>query len=714
MDKMIERIARQLNIKSRQVFAVVELLDSGATIPFISRYRKEQTGNLDEELIARIRDQRKQLAELEERRQKIIKSIDEQGKLDDELLDKLQSADHMNQLEDLYLPYKSKRKTRAIKAVEKGLEPLAAIIMSQKQADVEMLAQRFVQSKNEVNTVDEALEGAIDIMAAWINERLSARNKIRSLLWREGLLESKRSSKETDNPDVYRDYFQYAEKIRQIPSHRYLAMIRGENDHVLTVKASVEKEKAVAVLSSVFIRERNHPTAKWIEKAIVESYRRLLLPSLETEIRGELKSRSDIKAIDIFKNNLYQLLMAPPLGPKRVLAIDPGFRSGCKIVCLDAQGHLQENATIYPHPPQNQDKAAAKKIATLVEVHQIEAIAVGNGTAGRETEVFLQKKVKFPHELTVVTVNENGASVYSASKIARKEFPDYDVTVRGAVSIGRRLMDPLAELVKIDPQSIGVGQYQHDVNQTLLAESLDDVVMRCVNAVGVDVNTASRELLSYVSGIGPSLAEKIVQYRQHNGAFHNRRQLYDVPGMGKKSFEQAAGFLRIKNPDQPLDQTAVHPESYYIVQKMAAHLGVEVKDLIRNSSLLKAIRANDFLDDSKGQYTINDILTELEKPGRDPRAKIKNFSFDRSIKSIADLTPGMVVPGQVTNITAFGCFVDIGIKENGLIHVSQLADRFIRDPNEVVVLNQQLEVKVLSVDIDRKRIQLSLKAVNTK
>lgn len=714
MEKIVQQIAKELQVRPKQVGAVIELLDSGATIPFISRYRKEQTANLDEEQIAQIRALRKQWTELEDRRQKIIKSIDEQGKLDEELLGKIQSVDQLNQLEDLYLPFKSKRKTRAMKASEKGLEPLAATIMSQKHAHIETLARRFVQPQNNVYTVDEAMEGAVDIMAAWINERLSARNKVRTLLWREGLLESKRSSKDADNQDTYRDYFQYAEKIRQIPSHRYLAIIRGENDHVLTVKVSVNKERAVAVLSSVFIRERNHPSAKWIEKAVVDSFKRLLLPSLETEIRGELKGRSDAKAIDIFKSNLYQLLMAPPLGPKRVLAIDPGFKTGCKIVCLDSQGHLQENATIYPHPPQKQEKAAAKKISTLVEVHQIEAIAVGNGTAGRETEVFLQKKVKFPHELTVVTVNENGASVYSASKIARKEFPDYDVTVRGAVSIGRRLMDPLAELVKIDPQSIGVGQYQHDVNQTLLAESLDDVVVRCVNAVGVDVNMASKELLSYVSGVGPSLAEKIVQYRHHNGAFHNRRQISDVPGMGKKSFEQAAGFLRIKNPDQPLDQTAVHPESYYIVQKMAAHLGVEVKDLIRNSSLLKTIRADDFLDDSKGQYTINDILTELEKPGRDPRAKIKNFSFDRSIKSIADLTPGMVVPGQVTNITAFGCFVDIGIKENGLIHVSQLADRFIRDPNEVVVLNQQLEVKVLSVDIDRKRIQLSLKAVDTK
>lgn len=707
MEKQIRQISGLTNLPDKGVKNVLELLEQGATIPFIARYRKEMTGNLDEEQITTIRDTSRKLAELEDRRESILRSIDEQGKLTAELQEQLESAESISQLEDLYLPYKSKRKTRADKAAEKGLEPLAATIMSQKRQDVAQLANKFVDPSKNVHTADEALQGAGDIMAAWINERIAARNRVRRLLWREGKIESKISKGKEAAAEKYSDYFDYSENIRRIPSHRYLAISRGEKEGLLNVKLVIDQDIAMQQLEPVFIGSEGE-TASLIRKAMKDSLKRLMQPSLESEIRSELKERSDAKAIEIFRSNLYQLLMAPPLGEKRVLAIDPGFRTGCKVVCLDGQGNLLDNDTIYPHPPQRDTSMAAKKIRSLVDAYRIEAIAVGNGTAGRETEAFLQN-IKFNREVVAVTVNESGASVYSASKVARKEFPEYDVTVRGAVSIGRRLMDPLAELVKIDPQAIGVGQYQHDVDQGRLAQSLDDTVMKCVNAVGVEVNTASSQLLTYVSGIGPALAENIVKYREIHGPFGDRQQLKKVPKLGPKAFEQSAGFLRIKNGKQPLDASAVHPESYHVVKKMAATAGVKPENLIRNSELIKSFNPRDFVSEKAGLFTVTDILRELEKPGRDPRENIKKFEFDTSLKSIEDIKPGLIIPGQVTNITAFGCFVDIGIKENGLVHISELANRFVSDPAEVVVLNQQVMVKVLSVDLARKRIQLSMK-----
>ncbi len=665
------------------------------------------TGNLDEEQIGEIRDTAKKLAELEDRRNSILKSINEQGKLSEELREQLESAESISQLEDIYLPYKSKRKTRAGKAVEKGLEPLAGMIMSQKQQNLRQFARRFINTSKDVNSVDEALQGACDIMAAWINERIAARNRIRRLLWNEGMIESKISKGKEQEAEKYSDYFDYSEGLRRIPSHRYLAINRGEKEGLLSVKLTIDTDKAAEQLQPVFIRAESEASS-FIRKAIKDSLKRLMLPSLESEIRSELKERSDTKAIEIFRSNLYQLLMAPPLGEKRVLAIDPGFRTGCKIVCLDGQGNLLDNVTVYPHAPQRETAVAAKKIRSLVDAWRIEAIAVGNGTAGRETEAFLQK-IKFNRQVVAVTVNESGASVYSASKTAREEFPEYDVTVRGAVSIGRRLIDPLAELVKIDPKAIGVGQYQHEVDQGRLSRSLDDTVMKCVNAVGVEVNTASRQLLTYVSGIGPAVAENIVKYREEHGPFDDRQQLKKVPKLGPKAFEQSAGFLRIKNGRQPLDASAVHPESYHIVRKMAASAGVKPEKLIRNSRWIKKLDIKDFVSEDAGVYTVGDILKELEKPGRDPRENIRKFEFDSTLRSIDDIKPGMVIPGQVTNITAFGCFVDIGIKENGLVHISELANRFVSDPAEIVVLNQQVMVKVLSVDMERKRIQLSMK-----
>lgn len=712
MENLIRQIAASLKLPDTGISGVLQLLDEGATVPFIARYRKERTGKLDEEQITAIRDKRKQLMDLEDRRQSIINSIDEQGQLDDELKSKLLAADTMNQLEDLYLPYKSKRKTRASKAAEKGLEPLAAMIMSQKHDDVNQIAGRFVNTEKGVSSREEAIEGALDIMAAWVNERVAARNRIRSMLWREGLIRSKvaKGMAEQEEAARYRDYFDYTENIRRMPSHRYLAIIRGEKEKLLSVKLEVNTEHAMQQLEPLFIKSRGE-CAVLIRKALEDGFRRLMLPSLETEVRASLKERSDEKAIEIFKSNLSQLLMAPPLGGKRVLAIDPGFRTGCKLVCLDEHGNLLDNDTIYPHPPQRETGAAAKKLRSLADAYNIEAIAIGNGTAGRETEVFIQKKVKFNRDLVAVIVNESGASVYSASKVARAEFPGYDVTVRGAVSIGRRLMDPLAELVKIDPKSIGVGQYQHDVDQNKLSQALDDIVMQCVNKVGVDLNTASKELLTYVSGIGPVLAQNIVDYRKEYGAFNSRAALKKVPKLGPKAFEQAAGFLKVKNSRQSLDESAVHPESYHVVTKMAHSMDVKTEQLMRNKSLIARLDASDFVDKNTGLPTVLDILKELEKPGRDPRENLKNFEFDRSIRSIEDVKPGMILPGQVTNITAFGCFVDIGIKENGLVHISNLANRFVSDPSEIVVLNQQLMVKVMSVDMDRKRIQLSVKDV---
>lgn len=712
MTNISSKIALETDLALDHINGVLSLLDEGATIPFIARYRKEKTGNLDEEQITTIRDIRKKIEDLNARRAAILKNIGEQGKLHDKLRLKIEQASTLSELEDLYLPFKGKRQTRAGKAIEKGLEPLAAMIMSQNHENIDQLAGRFVNPGKNVSSLEEALEGASDIIAAWVNERIAARNRIRRMFWQQGAIVASlsKSMEDAETADRYRDYFDYSEQIRKLPSHRYLAIIRGENEGVLNVKLDIDKDNAANDIERLFVRSAGQ-SAKIIQNAVKDGLKRLMLPSLESEIRSVLKERSDDKAIEIFKSNLYQLLMAPPMGGTRVLAIDPGFRTGCKIVCLDEHGNLLDNDTVYPHPPQQESAMAAKKIRSLVDAYNIEAIAIGNGTAGRETEVFLQKKAKFNKDMIAVMVNESGASVYSASKIARAEFPEYDVTVRGAVSIGRRLMDPLAELVKIDPKSIGVGQYQHDVDQNKLSQALDDTVKQSVNRVGVDVNTASRELLAYVSGIGPALAHNMVEYRKVNGAFKNREALKKVPKLGPKAFEQAAGFLKITNSDQPLDESAVHPESYHIVKQMAQKLAVTPKKLIRNEPLLKQLDPADFVSDSKGLPTIRDILKELEKPGRDPRKNLKNFEFDRSLKSIEDVKPGMLIPGQVNNITAFGCFVDIGIKENGLIHVSELADRFVSDPGEVVVLNQYVKVRVLSVDKERKRIQLSLKQV---
>ena len=711
MEMIISQIAEKAAINEKNVRSVLELLDEGATIPFIARYRKEMTGDLDEQQIVNLRDTYSQILKREERRNTIIQSIEEQGKLTPELKEKINSVQSLNELEDLYLPFKKKRKTRASKAIEKGLEPLAGYIMNQNPGDPYKKATQFVDESREVNNTDDAIAGAMDIMAAWINERLQARHKIRKFFWQNGVLYSQKlKDYSEEQAHKYKNYFDYRGYIKKIPSHRYLAIIRGEKEGYLNVRFEIDTENALELLEPLFITSSGDK-AQLIQKAMSDSLKRLMLPSLETEIRAELKQRSDKKAIEIFQSNLYQLLMAPGMGEKRVLAIDPGFKSGCKVVCLDESGNLLDNANIYPHPPQKEITQAAKKLRSLTDAHKIDTIAIGNGTAGRETEVFVQSKIKFNKDIVAVMVDESGASVYSASRIARQEFPDYDVTVRGAVSIGRRLMDPLAELVKIEPKSIGVGQYQHDVDQKQLSQSLEDIVIQCVNRVGVDVNTASKELLTYVSGIGPGLAQNIVDYRKTQKQFSSREDLKKVSKLGPKAFEQAAGFLRIKNGTQPLDESAVHPESYHIVRKMAKSLEVKPEDLIRNRELIRRINSDEFVEGEIGLPTIRDILKELEKPGRDPRENLKSFEFDRSLHKIEDVKPGMILPGQVNNITAFGCFVDIGIKENGLIHVSELAERFVSDPAEVVVLHQQLKVKVISVDTERKRIQLSLKQV---
>lgn len=710
MERLIPQIANHANTSERNVQNVLKLLEEGATIPFIARYRKEMTGDLDEQQIISIRDTHHQLIKREERREVILRSIDEQGKLTPELKKQINNVQTLNELEDLYLPFRKKRKTRASKAIEQGLEPLAGYIMNQSDGDPFKKALMFIDESKGVHNSDEAINGAMDIMAAWINERLQARNRMRKFVWENSVLFSQKSKEYTEEKaHKYKTYADYREYVKKIPSHRYLAITRGEKEGYLNVRFEVDNNLAAKRIEPLFVKTSGKK-AELIRTALMDSLKRLMLPSLETEIRSELKQRSDKKAIEIFQSNLYQLLMSPGMGEKRVLAIDPGFKSGCKVVCLDDSGNLLDNDTIYPHPPQKDAVQAAKKLRSLTDAYKIDAIAIGNGTAGRETEVFVQSKVKFNKDIVAAMVDESGASVYSASKVAREEFPEYDVTVRGAVSIGRRLMDPLAELVKIDPKSIGVGQYQHDVDQKDLAKSLEDIVIQCVNRVGVDVNTASKELLTYVSGIGPGLAQNIVDYRK-NTAFVSRDELKKVPKLGPKAFEQAAGFLRIKNGKQPLDESAVHPESYYIVRKIAKSLGVKPEKLIRNSELLQQINPKDFVEADVGLPTVQDILKELEKPGRDPRENLKTFEFDRSLRSIEDVKPGMVVPGQVNNITAFGCFVDIGIKENGLIHVSELADRFISDPAEVVVLHQHVQVKVISVDTERKRIQLSLKQV---
>lgn len=700
-------IASTLNIKESQVSKTVDLLESGATIPFISRYRKEVTGGLDEVQITAIKEQNDKLNELVKRRETILKSIEEQEKLTPELKNRIENCWNSSELEDIYLPYKPKRQTRAEIARKKGLEPLANIIMLQQRIDVQSKAQAFV--KGDVKDVKEAIAGACDIIAEQINEDEYARNSIRNLFQREAVLTSKVVKGKEEEGDKYRDYFDFSEKLNKVPSHRILAIRRGESEGFLRVNIAPDEDAALERLDKRFLKgDNDNEATNYVADAIEDGYKRLLKPSIETEFGALSKEKADEDSIHVFTENLRQLLLAAPLGEKRVLGIDPGYRTGCKLVCLDAEGNLLHNETIYPHPPQKEMSKAGSKVVKLVTTYNIDAIAIGNGTASRETEHFITN-LRYEKEVQVFVVSENGASIYSASKVAREEFPDYDVTVRGAVSIGRRLMDPLAELVKIDPKSIGVGQYQHDVDQTKLKKSLDLTVESCVNLVGVNVNTASKHLLTYVSGLGPALAQNIVDYRASNGAFRSRKELMKVPRMGEKAFEQCAGFLRIAGAENPLDNSAVHPESYHVVESMAKDLKCTVKDLIDNKDLKKSLKLEKYVSDKVGLPTLNDIMDELDKPGRDPRKGIKVFEFDPNIKTIEDLREGMTLPGIVTNITNFGCFVDVGIKENGLVHVSELADRFVSDPTEVVSLHQHVEVRVLSVDTSRKRVQLSMK-----
>lgn len=703
----INKIAGSTGIPPASIEKTAQLLKSGATIPFISRYRKEMTGSLDEVQITGIRDLLSQLEELDKRRASILASVEEQDLLTPELEKAIQNAPTLSELEDLYLPYRPKRKTRATVAIARGLEPLAKIIMEQGDIDLSEKARDFTDIEKEVGTAEDALAGARDIMAEWINEDSRARARIRLLMERDAVIYCHvNKGKETEG-QKYETYFKWQEKAREAPSHRILAMFRGEKEGFLKIHIFPEQEAAHSILEKLFVKN-NGGCAQQVQMALLDAYKRLLLPSLETEMRNMLKEKADKKAIRVFGENLRQLLLAPPLGQKRILAIDPGFRTGCKVVCLDEEGRLLHNETIYPHPPTGKKGPAMAKIQSLVNAYRIDAIAIGNGTAGRETEN-LVRKIRFDTDIVAIMVNESGASVYSASDIAREEFPDYDVTVRGAVSIGRRLADPLAELVKIDPKAIGVGQYQHDVNQKLLKQALDDVVMSCVNAVGVEINTASKQLLTYVSGIGPALAESIVEYRNTNGPVKSRRELLNISRLGARAFEQSAGFIRVAQSENPLDKSAVHPESYDLVEQMAKDLGASVADMIQDKTLHQKIRLNQYVTNDRGLPTLQDIMGELDRPGRDPRKQFDLFAFDQNITKMEDLREGMVLPGIVTNITAFGAFVDIGIHQDGLVHISELADRFVRDPAEIVTLNQKVQVRVLSVDTARKRIALSMK-----
>lgn len=705
---MISYIISQTQLPEVSVKNTIALLNEGGTIPFISRYRKERTGNLDEIQIGDILKYKEQFEALEKRKEAILKSLEDQAVLTEELKQKIKEAQDLITLEDLYLPFKKSRKTKAETARKIGLEPLAKIIMSQNASDIDSIALKYV--KGEVASAEEALEGARHIIAEWINERTDVRNNIRYQLERFATIATKAVKKkaEEDEAQKFRDYFDWEEALSRIPSHRLLAILRAEKEGFIKVKINIDDERALAKIEARIIRSRN-ACSEQIQIAIQDAYKRLLFPSLSNEALQKAKEKADEAAIDVFAKNLKQLLLGSPLGEKRVLAIDPGFRTGCKIVCLDAQGNLKHNETIYPHPPKNDAIGAMKKISSLSEAYQIEAIAIGNGTASRETEALI-RKIRFKNDIQVFVVSEAGASIYSASKIARDEFPNYDVTVRGSVSIGRRLQDPLAELVKIDAKSIGVGQYQHDVDQTKLQKELDNVVENCVNAVGVNINTASTSLLSYVSGIGPKLAENIFNYRAEHGVFKSRKEIKKVPRLGDKAFEQGAAFLRIKDAKNPLDDSAVHPESYTIVEKMATDLNKKVSDLIGNKDLLEKIDLKKYVTDTVGLPTLQDILKELEKPGLDIREQAKVFTFNQNIKSITNLQKGQLLPGIVNNITNFGAFVDIGIKESGLIHVSNLSDGFVSDVNEHVGLHQQVIVKVLEVDVPRKRIQLQLQS----
>lgn len=698
-------IAQSLNVKEKQVEQTIVLLDGGATIPFISRYRKEATGGLDEVQVADVKEQHEKFQELAKRKSTVLNSIEEQGKLTEELRVRIENTLNLTELEDIYLPYKPKRKTRAAIAREKGLEGLAKLIMAQSNLDVESKACSFLNEA--VADVKEAINGATDIIAEWISENESARHVVRNLFQRQALITTKLVKGKEEEGDKYRDYFDWSEPLHRISSHRLLAILRAETEGFIRVNVAPDEDEAVSRIEKRFVKADNE-ASELVANAVKDAYKRLIKPSIETETLAAAKEKADEEAIKVFSTNVRQLLLSPPLGQKRVLGIDPGYRTGCKLVCLDEQGNLLHNETIYPHPPQNETGKSASKVSKLISTYKMDAIAIGNGTASRETENFIAN-IRYEKPVQVFVVSENGASIYSASKIAREEFPQYDVTVRGAVSIGRRLMDPLAELVKIDPKSIGVGQYQHDVDQNKLKKTLDQTVESCVNLVGVNLNTASRHLLTYVSGLGAALAQNIVDYRAENGAFESRRQLLKVPRMGEKSFEQSAGFLRIPDAANPLDSTAVHPESYAVVERIAKDLKCSVKELIQDKDLKKHIQLEKYISDSVGLPTLTDIMEELEKPGRDPRKKIEVLAFDQSVKTIADLKEGQVLPGIVTNVTNFGCFVDIGIKENGLVHISELADRFVSDPNEVVSLHQHVQVRVLSVDMQRKRVALSMK-----
>lgn len=703
-------IAKSLGIPQKQVTNTLSLLNEGATIPFISRYRKEVTGGLDEVQIGNIKNQYDKLTELQKRKETILNTIEEQGKLTSDLKQRIVESWDSTELEDIYLPYKPKRKTRAEAARQKGLEPLAITMMLQREPNIRIKASSFV--KGDVKDEEDALKGARDIIAEQVNEDERARNQIRNQFARQAVTKAKVVKGKEEEAANYRDYFDFSEPLKRISSHRLLAIRRGEAEGLLKVSISPDDDEAIEKLERLFVKSNNE-SGKQVAEAVNDSYKRLLKPSIETEFSSLSKEKADDEAIRVFAENLRQLLLAPPLGQKRVLGIDPGYRTGCKVVCLDAQGNLLHNETIYPHSPQNETAQASRKVSKLVEMYDIQAIAIGNGTASRETESFITS-LRFDRKVQVFVVSENGASIYSASKIARDEFPEYDVTVRGAVSIGRRLMDPLAELVKIDPKSIGVGQYQHDVDQTKLKKSLDQTVENCVNLVGVNLNTASQHLLTYISGLGPQLAQNIVNYRAENGAFNRRKELMKVPRMGAKAFEQCAGFLRIPNAKNPLDNTAVHPESYHIVEQMAKDLNCNVEELISNKELRNKIKIEKYVSPTVGIPTLTDIMEELDKPGRDPRKAIKVFEFDKDIKTINDLHEGMVLPGIVTNITNFGCFVDVGIKENGLVHVSQLADKFVSDPTEIVSIHQHVMVQVIGVDLDRKRVQLSMKGIEQK
>ncbi len=710
MEQFSKMIAAAMKLQEHRVENTLKLLQGGATIPFISRYRKEATGGMDEVQISEINDRYEKLCELAKRKETIISTIEEQGKMTAELKNRIDNCWDSTELEDIYLPFKPKRKTRAEAARQKGLEPLAIILMMQRENNLMAKAAQFV--KGEVKDEEDALKGARDIIAEQINEDERARNQIRNIFTRQAIITAKvvKGKEKEEDAAKYRDYFDFSEPLKRCTSHRLLAIRRGEAEGILKVTISPEEDdECTNRLERQFVRG-NGECSSQVAEAVKDAYKRLLKPAIETEFSAISKEKADEEAIRVFAENLRQLLLAPPLGQKRVMGIDPGFRTGCKVVCLDAQGTLLHNEAIYPHPPKSEEALAARKIVKLVEQYKIEAIAIGNGTASRETERFVTSQ-RYDREVQVFVVSEDGASIYSASKTAREEFPDYDVTVRGAVSIGRRLMDPLAELVKIDAKSIGVGQYQHDVDQTKLKESLDRTVESCVNLVGVNLNTASKHLLTYVSGLGPSLAQNIVDYRTENGPFASRKELLKVPRMGAKAFEQCAGFLRIPGADNPLDNSAVHPESYAIVEKMAKDMKCTVADLIKDKELRAKIDIKKYVTDTVGLPTLNDIMKELDKPGRDPRQQIQVFEFDKDVKTLDDLREGMELPGIVTNITNFGCFVDIGIKKNGLVHISQLADKFVSDPTTVVSIHQHVRVKVMGIDHERKRVQLTMKGI---